>query len=270
MATGLILSSSDFEILNAGGSHPPSRWDGGEYGSAVLNSSLESPLTSSGDFGRQFHTDSECFGGYYISSSVDSSLYSGSAITTSKAYSMRAWVRLRGPGNNSDHSAIGLSFMGQNNAMKTHGSDIRYYQLGGYCLQLSGMKPDGTVGDTLAPHLYIGTNEVSGTTDSSNYPATECSGGTYSEDEWHRIRFDMIPVGSAGVALSAYTSSAGDVESGQEIWEEVGSAFVQSTDDVYIPSLPTNGMGFYTWHDGGGVVGDTTYIDQFEILVQDL
>jgi hypothetical protein len=89
-------------------------------------------------------------------------------------------------------------------------------------------------------------------------------------DEWHRIRFDMIPAGASGVTLSAYTSSAGDVESGQEIWEEVGSVFVQSTDAVYIPSLPTNGMGFYAWHDGSGSPTDTTYIDQFEILVQDL
>ena len=274
MALGLILSSSDIKVLNTTGVSPPSRWEGGEYGAALLNSTLSSPLTSSGDFARQFSTTSECFGGYYVSSSVDSSVYAGTSITTSKAYSMRAWVRVKN-NNKADTQAVGLSFMGQTNVLRENG-DIRLMALGGYSLQFSSMHQANNHGsDQFSPYLWIGTMQVSGTNNGS-FPPVACSGGTggapekYSEDEWHRIRFDMVPVGSAGVTLNAYTSSAGDVQSGQEVWEQVGTVFVQSTDAVYIDPLTTNGMGYYAWQDEGAHSTDVGYIDQFEILVEDL
>jgi len=287
MALGLILSSSDFKVLDASeigfptpGNDTAGDFTGGELGTALLNSGLSSPLTSGGDFGRSYAVPASngAYAAYYISDTVDGSLYSGS-VSTSKAYSMRAWVRMHtNAGFKSNGSGIGLSFLGQNNKLSCVNDTIsRTYHLGGYTLQFSGHDQSGNDDSTTHPSLNIGTNEVSGTINGS-FPPTLCSGGTggssttYSRDAWHRIRFDMVPIGAAGVTLNAYTSSAGDVPSGQEVWELVGTKFVDATDAVYIdPTLPTNGMGFYAWRDKSiSDAEDTVYIDQFEILVQDL
>ena len=287
MATGLILSSSDINVINETdpSGHPATRFTGGKYGAAVLNSTLSDPLTSAGDFARSFSATNvnECFGGYYPLSSVDGGLYTGS-ISTSKAYSMRAWVRYKTiNGNQCDHLGGGLNFLGQTNAIATNGSDIRLYVLGGYTLQFSGMKMDGANNVNLGrPHLTINRNAVSGTSAAATrtaFPAISCNGpgdgggnaDAYAIDKWYRIRFDMIPAGAASVTLNAYTSSAGDVPSGQEVWELIGTATTQVTDAVYVdPSLPENGMGWYAWKDEFGTDNDTFYIDQFEILVEDL
>ena len=285
MALGLILSSSDFNILDVttmspAGSQVPSNFLGGVTGSAALNSALASPLTNAGFFSRQFALDNiadGAYGAYYISHTVDSSVYSGS-ISTSKAYSMRAWLRMDSPGvPKCTTNGIGLSFLGQSNKMTFSANDARTYHLGGYSLQFSGINQSNVTIDDANPRLILGTNEVSGTINGSFTP-TVCSGGSggagdeYSINEWHRVRFDMIPIGAVGVTLNAYTSSAGDVASGLEVWELIGTTFINSTDAVYIdPTLPANGMGFYAWRDDqNDNPDDSVLIDQFEILVEDI
>ena len=151
--------------------------------------------------------------------------------------------------------------------------------LGGYTLQLSGRRQDATDFPSFNSGrfgLFIGTNLISGAVDGSHL-TTQCTGpnagstDSYARNTWYRIRFDMVPVGSAGVTLNAYTSSAGDVESGQEVWELVGTTFVDATDAVYMdPTLPQNAMGYYAWMDDGVAADGALMFDQFEILVQDL
>ena len=281
MALGLILSSSDINILDGtvvgNTDSPASKFIGGEYGSAGLHSSLSNPLTSSGDFYRTFRVQSgggqDAFGAYLVSSSVDSSLYSGS-ISTSKAYSLRAWIRSYGAVGSNVYGG-GLTIMTKSNVM-TAVSSVYQYALGGYTLQLSGRKVNNTDFSTSHTGLFIGTNTLSGTSDGA-FPPVQCDGpnvgiaGGYAEQTWYRVRFDMVPVGSAGVTLNAYTSSAGDVESGQEVWELVGTTFVDATDIVYMdPTLPQNAMGYYAWLDEAGQDDDHFLVDQFEILVEDL
>jgi hypothetical protein len=284
MALGLILSSSDINVINETdpSSHPATRFVSGAYGAPTLNSTLANPLTFAGDYCRSYSATNvnECFGGYYPLSSVDGGLYTGS-ISTSKAYSMRAWVRCE-YANTADHLGGGLNFLGQTNIMGRNGSDIRFYVLGGYTLQFSGMKMDGQQYFTEnRPVLSINRNAVSGTAAASTraaFPSILCDGpddggiaGGYALDTWYRIRFDMIPAGDASVTLNAYTSSAGDVASGLEVWDLVGTAVTQVADAVYVdPSLPENGMGWYAWKDGGGADNDTFRFDQFEILVEDI
>ena len=280
MATGLILSSSDINVINETdpSGHPATRLIGGKYGSPVLNSSLSDPLTSGGEFARVFAATNanECFGAYYPLSSVDGGIYSGS-IDASKAYSMRAWVRANPTaGSISDHSGIGLNFLGQTHDYTRNSNNPDSYILGGYTLSFSGKRMGGTTFSS-AVKLAICRNAVSGVAHPSSFPAIDCDGpaangvNTYANDTWYRIRFDMIPVGEAMVTLNAYTSSAGDVPSGQEVWVLVGTATTQVTDAVYIdPTLPDNGMGWYAFKDGAGGDADASYIDQFEILVEDL
>jgi len=79
---------------------------------------------------------------------------------------------------------------------------------------------------------------------------------------------DVIPIGSSGDTINVYTSSAGDVPSGQETWELVASQWVNSTDAYYVDPTDSNlQMGFYSF---GQATGKTCWIDQFEILVQDI
>jgi hypothetical protein len=285
MALGLILSSSDINVINETdpSGHPATRFTGGEYGAPTLNSTLANPLTFAGDYCRSYSATNvnECFGGYYPLSSVDGGLYTGS-ISTSKAYSMRAWVRFENANSfQAENLGGGLNFLGQTNAIATHGSAINSYVLGGYTLQFSGMKMDGAgVFSERRAVLSINRNAVSGTSAAATraaFPAILCDGpndfiiGGYTSDTWYRIRFDMIPAGDASVTLNAYTSSAGDVASGLEVWELVGTATTLASDAVYVdPSLPENGMGWYAWKDGSGTDGDTFRFDQFEILVEDI
>jgi len=284
MALGLILSSSDFNVVSSPGAiQPASHFTAGSYGAPSLNSSLSAPLTNSGDFCRAFaSSDGDAvYGAYYVNQNVDSGLYSGS-ISISKAYSIRAWVRAHVPEANAcEHTGIGLFVMGQSNAMSSGAGDRSSLSFqGGYCLLLSGQKPENThtsVQDNLK--LWIGNLKVSGSTETAAVAdPIICSGSgvsnIYAKDTWHRVRLDMIPVGTAGVTLNAYTSSAGDVESGQEVWEGVGTRFIAITETIYIPpTLPANGMGFYAFRDDGDgyiSIPASSYIDQFEILVQDL
>jgi len=277
MATGLILSSSDFQITT-NGTAPASNFNGGEYALAGLNSSLPSPITSSGDFYRLFAAPAadDAYGAYYIKQSVDGGLYSGS-ISTSKAYSLRAWVRLCGCSNNYVTTmGGGLTIMGRTNVLHSDASAQRIYQAG-YTLQFSGYNVNDTKFQDFKPGLSIGTAKTDGNFDVA-FPPVQCTGpndgGTskaYAQETWYRIRFDMVPVGSAGVTLNAYTSSAGDVQSGNEVWEQVGTKFVAAADSVYMdPTDPENAMGFYSWCDDAGQDIDYFAIDQFEILVEDL
>jgi hypothetical protein len=80
---------------------------------------------------------------------------------------------------------------------------------------------------------------------------------------------DVIPVGTAADTINVYTSSAGDVASGQEVWELVGTQQVLSTDAGYLdPTDNDVAIGWYAWQDQTD--SEPVYIDQFEILVQDL
>ena len=277
MALGLILSSSDFQITT-NVTVPASNFNGGEYALAGLNSSLPSPITSSGDYHRFFAAPAadNAYGAYYVEQSVDGGLYSGS-ISTSKAYSLRAWVRLCGCSNGYVTTmGGGLTIMGRTNVLHSDSAAYRTYQAG-YTLQFSGYNVNDTKFQDFKPGLSIGTAKTDGNFNAA-FPPVQCTGpndgGTskaYAPETWYRIRFDMVPVGGAGVTLNAYTSSAGDVESGQEVWELVGTTFVNAADPVYMdPTDSENAMGFYSWCANNGQDLDYFAIDQFEILVQDL
>lgn len=279
MATGLILSSSDF----ASGSLADAPWSvstnnsayflSGTYGQAVLNSTLTSPITNAGTYSRVFRDNgvNKPYGFWTVSSSVDSGIYTG-PYSTSKAYSLRAWLRKESGGDVID-SGIGLFvrnvFDGTTNSIAAS-AEVFNIIPGGYTLQLSRRAAFGQDASSGNASLWL---QIRGTSDPFNdgINSIECSGGTndeYSMDTWHRVRMDIIPVGTAGDSINVYTSSAGDVSSGNETWELVANTFVDSTDAYYVD--PTNSdlqMGFYAYNQPNG---RNNYIDQFEILVKDI
>ena len=42
------------------------------------------------------------------------------------------------------------------------------------------------------------------------------------------MRADVIPLGTSGDTINVYTSSAGDVPTGQETWDLVGTTFIDA------------------------------------------
>ena len=279
MATGLILSSSDF----SSGSLADAPWSvssnnsayfvSGTYGQAVLNSTLTSPITNAGAYSRVFRETgvNKPYGFWTVSSSVDSGIYTG-PYSTSKAYSLRAWLRKESGGDVID-SGIGLFarnvFDGTTNSI-ADSSQVFNIIPGGYTLQLSKRAAFGQNASSGNTSLWL---QIRGTSDPSSdgISSIECSGSTndeYNMDTWHRVRMDIIPAGTAGDSINVYTSSAGDVSSGNETWELVANTFVDSTDAYYVD--PTNSdlqMGFYAYNQPSG---RNNYIDQFEILVKDI
>jgi len=280
MALGLILSSSDFitgSLADApwnAANNDSSHFVGGVTGSSQVNSTLSSPLTNAGGFCRSFiHNNSNRpYGFWGVSGSVDSGIYTG-PYSTSKAYSMRAWLRKEDDGGGVSDSGIGLFarnvFDGTTNSIANSGEVFNIIP-GGYTLQMSKRAAFGQDASSTRASLWL---QVRGTSDpfSDGINSIQCSGSTnfeYDLDTWHRVRMDVIPIGSSGDTINVYTSSAGDVPSGQETWELVASQWVNSTDDYYVDPTDSNlQMGFYSY---GQPAGKTCYIDQFEILVQDI
>jgi hypothetical protein len=273
MALGLILSSSTMEYrdptYDAGpASTKSSNFIGGSTGSAALNSSLSSPITSTGDFSRAYATTSNSvrpFGVTTVSSSIDSGLYVG-PYSTSKAYSIRAWIR-QDPDSEDKHVGVGFLMRGypENWNKNTNDGDWAW-AMGGYQIRLSGVEADGTnPGGGTTTGLWFAATEDSGATEIS----IQCS-GAYVKNTWYRVRADIIPVGTAGDSINIYTSSAGDVPSGQETWELVLTRFIDATADTLAYKDPTDSALRMGWYNYSNDLDDVGYIDQLEILVEDL
>jgi hypothetical protein len=280
MALGLILSSSDFTTgsladppwnsANNSGAH----FLGGVTGSSQFNSVLTSPLTNAGDFSRNFKQNgvNRPYGFWNVSSSVDSGIYTG-PYSTSKAYSLRAWIRKEDNAGDNRDSGIGLfarNIFDGTTLSIINSAEVYSAIPGGYTLQLSNRAAVGQVATSGRSSLWLQIRSPT-LPNSVGITSIQCSGSTNNEyvlDTWHRVRMDVIPVGSSGDTINVYTSSAGDVTSGNEIWELVESQWVDSSDGYYVD--PTNSnlqMGFYSFGQPGG---ENCYIDQFEILVQDI
>ena len=241
MALGLILSSSDIAYnvnITGNSNYTGSNIVGWPYGQAALHSKLSNPITSSGDFARAFVraavTNSRApFAAWYVSSSVDGAIYqpTGSdTFSTSKAYSMRAWLRVDDYGLIDKNVNVGLFVRGQaNGTIVAAGFNGAWqHSMSGYNIRLGGTTAYGIDSpDTL--RLTLGTARVDG--DDAGVPAIVNCSGSYAMDTWYRVRLDVVPVGSAGDTINVYTSSAGDVASGQETWELVGTRFADAAAD---------------------------------------
>jgi len=268
MALGLILSSSDMVYNDDGGNFVASAFVGGATGSATLNSALASPITSSGDFCRSYglSVSNRPFGATTISSSVDGGVYAG-PFSTSKAYSMRAWIRFTVTSENKN-CGVGFLMRGDpNNFNDNRGVGEPFgLGMGGYAIRLSGVLADGQ-SESATIRLSFAALDDAG---DDSPQIVVVADGTYDEDTWYRVRADLIPVGGAGDQINIYTSSAGDVASGQETWELVLDQFIDATadGDVYVePDDASLGMGWYNYARNAT---DVSYIDGFEILVEDL
>lgn len=286
MTLGLILSSSDFQS----GSLADAPWNAstkdsanfvsGTYGQAYLNSALASPITNAGTYNRRFIHQSDFpnrpYSFYLVSSSVDSGIYSG-PYSSSKAYSIRAWIRKKA-GGTVGNSMIGIfirnKFDGVTNTIADSAENFNVIP-GGYTLQYSSRAAYVAPGGSNA-YLFLQVRDTDSPASVGQATVT-CSGSgasnSYALDTWHRVRVDLVPVAGLGDQINVYTSSAGDVSSGNEVWEQVADKFVGFEEDGFVDSNNSDmAMGFYTFSQPNefSFGGEDVYIDQFEILVEDI
>lgn len=280
MALDLILSSSEI-FPHTGSFAPDTNFTTSYSGSAALNSSLATDkLTNAGTYCREWKAlggDTSAFVLNVISSSGDS-VYSG-PFGTSRAYSLRASIKTDFLTSNTIRSGIGLAIRTLSGSQVPNtGTD----QPGknhpvGYNVLLSGLKNDNTAYETSAfAENRIGLSLSAVQTNGVADFVVECSGAAdnyYNGQEWHRVRIDVIPVGSAADVLNVYTASVADVAIGNETWEQVATKTVNSTDAGYLsPTGSDVAIGWYCFHRNNGATNQTgsVFIDNLVILAKDL
>jgi len=229
----LILSASDFTILDAG------TLELEITGTARLHADIDSAAKGydsgslpSSSYCREYALDQGFSGaGNYvttaISGSVESGAYSGSL--GDNAVSVRAWVRL----------GTTVPFVG----IFVKNPSTFSVESNSYMLRLNNT--------TL---LFI-----------DDAGATSLTKTRFTNNEWHRIRLDYIPIASMKDVINVYTSSAGGTNT--ETWELIGSTEILNTDPGYITaSNPALTMG-YACRGYDSVGGHFIWIDDFDVYV---
>jgi hypothetical protein len=235
----LILSASDFTVYNSAGTVLGTITD--QTGSARLHADIDSAAKGydsgslpSSSYCREYNDNdivtASNMVAVTISGSVEGGAYSGSL--GDNAVSLRCWMR-----NEHGNPKSYLFIKNQNGAGQLTSTGTSYY-------------------------LEFGTNSSafklkSGATGLLDLP-------NVAVDEWHRVRFDYIPVASMKDVINVYTSSAGGTNT--ETWELVGTHQILDVDSAYITSsLTTLTMGYGA--KGFSSAGGRVWFDDFDVYV---
>lgn len=257
---------------------------GGTDGIAVLNSSLSSPLLTSGDYCRSYS--------YLVSATSSSSYYFQEQKTVANdpsyidiphnyAISLRAKVR-HGSGtltnlystsiNYRAYDFVGLAAYTDTGTDGQLASNTTIGWASGFRLILQRYYQSGTtstVGVRLA--LYVGQGRHStnasgaGANEPNNNLEFVCS-GTYTTNQWYHIRLDVIPLSLSSKRLVTYTSSDDGAT-----WDNVGEVDILESDTSRWRN--SGRVGFisgryrYDFDDGATdrIHNATFYIDNFKI-----
>tara|TARA_R110000824_G_scaffold19281_2_gene74966 strand:- start:511 stop:1419 length:909 start_codon:yes stop_codon:yes gene_type:complete len=301
MAKNVVLKQSDIDVQQGSSYHPTTHFESGSYGAPVYHATFTNPITNSGDWSRGYagtYNDNAAWGMYTIKSSVDSGKYAG-PLPTNRNYSFRAWMRVdTGTDGSDQNSGIGLCLKVRTGAgTEEEDNSYAYRQYpAGYTVWLRSTTPDeNTDLEPNSPYvntenaynhyLIIATNDnVDGDPISSptGHKIVICGGGdqayddrynkdgkSYKSHKWHRVRADVIQAGGGGDTINVYTSSAGDVAPGSEVWELVGTKTIQPTDStIYMDPDGSNiHMGWCAY--ANEYRENRSFISNFEIIVED-
>jgi len=248
------MAQADFNFLtNTTGYTAP---NGGSDGTTILHSSLANPLTGYGTYGRQYtyggNPASTIVGA--IAASVDGGVWVGTPNT--HALSLRLSVRLDGtdlPTGSGEGRCVGV-------AAKT------------------GRMGTGSVPRTPSGYYLIHGRMYHGFAEQSNLDSLtlimideNCNFSGKKEvriidnmgaNLWHRIRLDVIPVGSSQDIVKCYTGTGAI---GSEVWTlQYEETIVNSAAWYCNWSDPTsNRVGFLSHCSGSTQANDQAYIDGF-------
>jgi len=237
------MAQADFDFASNG----TGSITGGLDGQAVPNAALSDPLSGEGTYCRAFiPVDTNNIA---MSATIKSSVNAGEffEIPSTKSISVRAWLR---------HTDISTTT----------------YAIGIGAKIYAGA-PDA---DANAPNGYsvlIGdANQTSGGTTlkfiADNGAATFNSTVAFTvfDDTWHKVRLDVIPVGTSEDIVNVYTGTG---TTGSEVWTLRYTKNILNSDLFYIPWAQTgNGkVGFWTVHDGSA---QSMAIDRFQVFLEDV
>lgn len=232
-------------------------------GGAIANASFSSPLTTEGNFAREFTVSSVAASPQGHRQGLIKTTAAGGAFSTvpaTKAVSLRMWIR-SGGGPVGGVYDIGL------HSKATTGTTA-YWGSSGYKLRFSNdsrTNAGSSIGAT--PLLRLGAYG-SGGLPIASFPEIACS-GSYSLNTWYKIRLDTTPVSATQDLVEAYT---GVGDTGSEVWTLVGSFYITSAVSTYQPwSDVTRRFGhFQAFTSGASSVSFPYYQDRFQAFVTSL
>lgn len=213
---------------------------GDSSGGALIHSSLSSPLTGDGVYGREWaESDVVTASASYarqvlIKSTFASSLFD--AVPIGNAISLRAWVRVTAvtPTSLSSNYGIGSGVVAKSvkpGDVTTLNETRGGLDFAGYKLRLTNIAATtSTVTMATAVTLRLAATNSTGNTDAAA-PEVVCS-GSYAVDTWYNIRLDVTSQGSGSDLLQAYTGAG---STGSEVWTLVGSQTISSGLPTYAP-----------------------------------
>lgn len=280
----------------------------GSGGGGVLHASLSNPLTASGIglrckmLGAKLKNNGS-WGGSHPNPSFNhmltmnpSSQSNFNLIPSTKAISLRAWVRSGQPTSNNGNAvlgdstfnmfiATGLIAKASTGSYSAPGSSLGMLSPpdsgnAGYRLGLSNF--DATTGNvvagsTLRLKLFaLSNNKIFNASNItlSSIGAVTCS-GSYSINTWYHLRLDVIPGGVGSDLLIAYTGNGAE----NEVWTEVGRLTVPSSDGAAYCQWSSNAYSGYGIYQAGAVksyqsttieASSTGFFDKFEAFVEDV
>lgn len=243
-------------------------------GTAITNSSLGSPLTSSTYCRKFYHSVGWLYGpssASEVKSLISPSVQGGVFVNTNNAYalSLRAKVRMENQFCFGHHPAVGnfegydqVNYVGVTAYAPTSSYDgnSNFLFSGGYEVALqkcNGNMPLQLViraGQGMTTFNNIMTRNVMIT----------CS-GTYSMGQWYHIRMDVVPVSLTQKTINAYTSSDNGVT-----WDLAGTTTINSNDSSFRDS---GNCGFISsklqtsWNGLPSSYAIDTFIDEFKAYV---
>lgn len=236
-------------------------------GSAITNSSLSSPLTTTGVYCRRFSINSSISNGYArIKALCKTSVLGGSVYDPADdvAISSRAWVRLSTPSFTTDTNAKRRVWVGLT-SFTTIPSGNWYF--GGWELILQ--KEFDTSGSATTSLKLLGGPTSSTTTDiyNPNYNLIATAEAGLATDTWYLIRLDIVPNSASQKTITAYRSTDGGTS-----WGLLATHVSTLGDPDWPPtpslSLPVRcGFSFGSTHSYSftRTVETYGYIDRFQI-----
>lgn len=251
------MSFADFEstIFDSNGGNLT--WANSDVagGVAIAHSSLSSPLSGEGSFLRSLSPSltGNADGNQIIDIAPGALSGAFDSVPSSKAVSLRAWVRADGLAQSNEGFSAGIVAKALPNDGTNAGDAFA-----GYKLKIGTMAVPGSGPSSFELRLQAARGDGTDGT-----AATVVCSGSYAFGAWYKLRLDVIPQGNGADLLVAFTGAGA---TGSEVWTEVGRLTVLSTDSNFLPwAQSASRFGFYSsiYSISGRTKTYSGYFDRF-------
>lgn len=237
------MAQSDFDFASAGSAS----FFGGIDGTARLNSVISNPLTTHGDYCREFKNETS--GTIGMSATLNSSVSDGAffEVPKQKKISVRALIR-------SSDVSVGSNAIGIGGKLYSGAPESSNQAPRGYSVMI------GDTGQTAA------SSDIRFYADNGGTDFDASTGVTATDNTWFWVRLDIVPADASETPddlISVYTSPTGS-----EDWTLEYSLTILTTDAWYVPWAQSGNGKIGFW-----IVNDNTthllHIDKFQAFIED-